>query len=58
MDSVKDGLANAVENEKIIESKAKVTLVPEKSDFLAQLLATQSPPDGPESALRMPRGKG
>jgi hypothetical protein len=47
-----------LENEKIIESKAKVTLVPEKSDFLSQLLATQPPADGPETALRIPRGKG
>jgi hypothetical protein len=47
-----------LENEKIIESKARVTLVPEKSDFLSQLLATQPTADGPEIALRMPRGKG
>ncbi len=47
-----------LENEKIIESKAKVTLVPEKSDLLAQLLATQSSSDGPEIELRLPRSKG
>jgi regulator of protease activity HflC (stomatin/prohibitin superfamily) len=44
-----------LENEKIIESKAKVTLVPEKSDLLAQLLATQPSHDGSETVLRMPK---
>jgi regulator of protease activity HflC (stomatin/prohibitin superfamily) len=55
---VAQAMFEVLENEKIIESKAKVTLVPEKSDFLAQLLASQPPHDGSETGLRLPRGKG
>jgi regulator of protease activity HflC (stomatin/prohibitin superfamily) len=44
-----------LETEKIIESKAKVVLTPERSDLLTQLLVAQAAPDGDEKPARIPR---
>ena len=45
-----------LETEKIIESKAKVTLTPENSGLLTQLLAAQPAPDSTDGApSRLPR---
>lgn len=52
---VANAMFEILETEKIIESKAKVNLVPEKSDFLSQLLVAQSPHDGGDTVLRMPK---
>lgn len=52
---VLNAMFETLEYEKIIESKARVNLVPEKSDFLAQLLVAQPPKDGGDTALRMPK---
>jgi hypothetical protein len=44
-----------LETERIIESKAKITLAPQKSDLLTQLLVAQSRPDGDERPARIPK---
>lgn len=45
-----------LETEKIIESKARVILTPERSDLLTQLLAAQPAPlDGNDKPARLPR---
>ncbi|MFN8455691.1 MAG: SPFH domain-containing protein [Anaerolineae bacterium] len=52
---VLNAMFETLEYEKIIESKAKVNLVPEKSDLLSQLLVAQQPHDDSDAPLRMPK---
>jgi hypothetical protein len=53
--AVANAMFEILEIEKIIESKAKVNLIPEKSDLLAQLLVAKPTPEAAEPVLRMPK---
>jgi regulator of protease activity HflC (stomatin/prohibitin superfamily) len=52
---VANAMFEILEIEKIIESKAKVNLIPEKSDLLAQLLVAKPTLEAAEPVPRMPK---